>query len=186
MAKSAVKPADRAPALAGFRFANDHVAMHIAPPASRTNLRATEKGAKAFEKKLGLTLPRAPSGAVASGGKLAFWLGPDEWLLVDEKNANTSMVPKAASNEFSAVDISHRNVAFVIDGPGAANMLNAACPRDLSLKAFPVGTCSRTIFGKAEVVLYRKAKNTFRMECWRSFAPYVRDYLLEGARDAHI
>lgn len=84
----------------------------------------------------------------------------------------------------SATDVSHRNVAMTVSGEGAEATLNAGCPQDFSLSAFPVGACSRTLFGKAEVVIFRVAEDTFRVECWRSFADYVFGLLEEGARDA--
>ena len=55
--------------------------------------------------------------------------------------------------------------------PAAARALNAGCPLDLSLKAFPVGMATPTIFDKAETVLWRRAATTFHVEVWRSFAP---------------
>ncbi len=178
--------ADRQEVVAGFKFANSSVSIEATPAASRTNLRATPAGAKSFGKSVSLDLPTKMHETAAKAGRHALKLGPDEWLLIDTKNVSDSMVPRLANKNFSAVDISHRNCGFVISGAGAANTLNAACPRDLSLAAFPVGTCSRTLFGKAEVVLYRTAKETFRLECWRTFATYVRDYLVEAAKDAHI
>jgi sarcosine oxidase, subunit gamma len=41
--------------------------------------------------------------------------------------------------------------------------------------------CTRTIFAKAEIVLWRRAKDSFRVEVWRSFAPYVSDFLKEAS-----
>lgn len=183
MAKSAIKTT-RAPVNEGQRFANGVVSIHAAAPASRTNLRATSAGAKSYEAGLGFKLPRKPGETTSKGKTTALWLGPDEWLLIDEAKPDQSMVPRLPNKGFSAVDLSHRNTAFIVSGKGAENTLNAACPRDLSLTAFPKGTCSRTIFGKAEVVLHRTANDTFRLECWRSFAPYVWTYLLDGAKDA--
>ena len=84
----------------------------------------------------------------------------------------------------SAVGISHRNVAVSVTGPGAVNTVNAGCPHDLSLAAFPVGACSRTILGKAEIVLLRTAEDAFRVECWRSFSDYVLAFLEDAAKDA--
>ncbi|MFX8747406.1 sarcosine oxidase subunit gamma family protein, partial [Acinetobacter baumannii] len=55
----------------------------------------------------------------------------------------------------SLVDVSHRNTAIQIAGPAAADVLNAGCPLDLRLDAFPVGMCTRTLFAKAEIVLWR-------------------------------
>jgi sarcosine oxidase, subunit gamma len=84
----------------------------------------------------------------------------------------------------SATDISHRNTAVIVKGRGAEVAINGGCPQDLSLAVFPVGACSRTVLGKAEVVLLRTAEDTFRVECWRSFAPYVSGLLNEAAEDA--
>ena len=62
--------------------------------------------------------------------------------------------------------------------------LNAGCPLDLGLKAFPVGMATRTLFDKAEIVLWRRAQETFQVEVWRSFAPYLVAALTEAARGA--
>ncbi len=40
--------------------------------------------------------------------------------------------------------------------------------------------CTRTIFAKAEIVLWRTAPDAFRIEVWRSFAPYVLGLLDEA------
>ena len=181
-----LKTAERQPPLEHNRFANNAVTLEAAPPASRISFRATPKGATAFGKYIGLALPTKPGTTASKAGINALWIGPDEWFVFSEKSDGTSLMPRGSSKEYSAVDISHRNTAFIVSGPGASNTLNAACPRDLSLSAFPVKTASRTILGKAEVILYRTAKDTFRVECWRSFAPYVWTYLVDGAKDAHI
>ncbi len=188
MAKSATtkNPAIRRRSVESDRFANNVVSIEKAPPASRIVFQGTKAGVKSFEKALGFALPAKPGAVTKKAGKHALWIGPNEWLLIDDKSADTSMVPRLANKGFSAVDISHRNMAFIVSGPGAENTLNVACPRDLSTAAFPVNTCSRTVFGKAEIVLYRTAKDTFRIECWRSFGPYVWTCLCEGAKDAHV
>jgi sarcosine oxidase subunit gamma len=56
------------------------------------------------------------------------------------------------------------------------------CPLDLDTAAFPVDTAARTLFGKAEIVLWRTGDDTFHVEIWRSFAPYVVGLLTEFAR----
>jgi sarcosine oxidase subunit gamma len=83
----------------------------------------------------------------------------------------------------SATDVSHRNTAIIVSGPGAEATLSAGCPQDLSLEIFPVGACSRTLFGKVEVVLLRVAEDTFRVEVWRSFSDYAFGLLAEAASD---
>lgn len=188
MAKAAVKsaPIARDNAVAAKRFASDGVMVETAPPASRLALRATKRGATSFQKSLGVALPRTTGTSEAKNGVTAMCLGPDEWLVVDTKNSEATMVPKSESKEVSATDVSHRNVAFIVSGTHAAECLNAGCPRDLSLAAFPKGSAARTVIGKTEVVIHRPANDTFRVECWRSFAPYLFMFLKDAARDATL
>ena len=84
----------------------------------------------------------------------------------------------------SLVDVSHRQIGLIASGPAAARVLNAGCPLDLGLKAFPVGMATRTLFDKAEIVLWRRAAATFHLEVWRSFAPWLAASLFEAARGA--
>ena len=184
MAKAAT--ATRTNPVNGNKYANASVTVEAAGPAARISLRATARGATDYGKKIGLELPTKPGLSQSKAGLSALWIGPDEWLIIDEKNQIEKLVPGRENAQTSVTDISHRNVAFLISGEGAANTLNAAAPRDLSLAAFPVGGASRTIFGKAEVVLLRTGKTSFRLECWRSFAPYVWDLLVDSAQDAHV
>jgi sarcosine oxidase subunit gamma len=86
----------------------------------------------------------------------------------------------------SATDVSHRNTAILVSGPGSAAAINASCPQDLSLAVFPVGACSRTLLGKVEIVLLRTAADAFRVEVWRSFSDYAFGLLAEGAKDAAL
>ena len=82
----------------------------------------------------------------------------------------------------SLVDVSHRQVGLLVHGPQSVLLLESGCPLDLDLRAFPVGMCTRTMLAKAEVVLWRPAAEEFHLEVWRSFAPYVTQFLAEAAR----
>ncbi|MDQ6432459.1 sarcosine oxidase subunit gamma [Mesorhizobium sp. LHD-90] len=186
MAKAAAKVssggAARKSALAGREFHTGAVRLAVLPPAERISLRAPAGSVAALSKALGLDLPTKPKASASNGGRTALWLGPDEWLVIDQTGdplANCSEV----KDLHSAVGVSHRNVAFSVSGAGAEATLNAGCPQDLSLEAFPVGACSRTILGKVEIVLLRTGEDAFRVECWRSFSDYVHDFLVEAAAD---
>jgi heterotetrameric sarcosine oxidase gamma subunit len=43
--------------------------------------------------------------------------------------------------------------------------------------------CTRTIFAKAQIILWRTGAETFRIEIARSFAPYVWGCLEEARRE---
>lgn len=115
-------------------------------------------------------------------------LGPDEWLLIGPEAQSESIAREIegalAGAFFSLVDISHRNVAFQLSGAHAREILNGGCPLELDEAAFPGGSATRTVFGKAEIVLIRpQAAYAYRIECLRSFGPYVHGLLNELLRE---
>ncbi|WP_336069171.1 sarcosine oxidase subunit gamma [Nitratireductor rhodophyticola] len=173
----------RASALEG-RFLNDEgITLVRAEPATRLSLRAPKTAVKSLSKTLGLDLPQRPKTSSAKDGRAALWLGPDEWLVIDENEADLLGACAGIRAFHSAVDVSHRNTAVLVSGSRAEAVLNAGCPQDLSPDAFPVGACSRTVFGKAEIILWRTEGDAFRVECWRSFSDYVFMLLEAAARD---
>jgi sarcosine oxidase subunit gamma len=124
----------------------------------------------------------------AEGSRLSMRLGPDEWIL-KAPDADAELVEaevrEALGDRFhSLVDISHRHVGFEIAGREAANVLNTGCALDLHKRAFPIGMATRTLLGKAEVILARiDDRPGYRLECWRSYAEYVAAFLAESARE---
>lgn len=181
---SATPSAERRAALAGQTVSATGVALAVLPPAERISLRAPEASVAALSKALGVTLPTRPKTSASKAGRTALWLGPDEWLVIDEAGKDPLADCAKVTALHSAVGISHRNVAFSVTGPAAAAAINGGCPQDLSLEVFPVGAASRTILGKSEIVLLRSGPGAFRVECWRSFSDYVFTLLSEAASDA--
>lgn len=174
------KPARRAPLLA------TSPGVRPLPPAARSILRGGAKVRLAAEGALKLAVPAAACRAAAAGDSAALWLGPDEWLLISGEHAaeQTALELRAAlaGLPHSLVDVSHRQVALEVSGPDAPLLLAAGCPLDLDVPAFPVGMCTRTMLAKVEIVLWRTGPDVFRIEVWRSFAPYVSAFLSEAAR----
>jgi sarcosine oxidase subunit gamma len=155
-----------------------------AAPATRLSLRAGTEALGALSAALGLPLPAHPKGSSSSNGRHALWLGPDEWLVIDEGEADLMAAVAGSGVLHSATDVSHRNTAILVSGPEAAAAIASACPLDLSNAIFPVGAAARTVLAKIEVVLFRTGEEEYRVECWRSFAPYAFGLLAEGAEDA--
>ena len=157
-----------------------------APPATRFILRGAD-AVTAASAAFGVALPTTPTRAATNGERTAFWLGPDEWLLIAPE-AETAALQQTLETALAGVphalvNVSNRQTALLIEGTGAATALNAGTPLDLALSAFPVGMVARTIFEKAEIVLWRSGAESFRVEVWRSFAPYVRALLEAAASD---
>jgi sarcosine oxidase subunit gamma len=174
--------ATRIPVIAGARYAKGRASVIAAPPAARASLRARADAVPALSNALGLALPQRPKTSVEKGGLRALWLGPDEWFLTGPDGHDFTAAAAKAGVFHSCVDISHRNAALVVEGPGAVDAINAGCPQDLSLAVFPVGACSRSVMGKTEIILLRLAADRFHVEVWRSFAPYAFDFLEDAIK----
>ncbi len=156
-----------------------------AAPLSRFIFRGASDAAAACGTVFGVYVLHDVCRAATAGNRATLWLGPDEWLLLAPDGEAETIVQDIegalAAIPHSLVDVSHRQTALEISGSRAAQLINVACPLNLDDEAFPVGMCTRTIFGKAEVVLWRKEDKLFHMEVWRSFAPYVSGLLHEAS-----
>lgn len=178
--------ATRTTPLGGVHGGSASVRLTPAAPAERISLRVASGELSALSGALGVQLPERPKTSASTGDRRALWLGPDEFLVIDEGQGGLMAACAASGALHSAVDVSHRNTAILVEGPGAAAAINTGCPLDLSSRAFPVGACTRTIFGKVEIVLLRTGEEAFRVEVWRSFSEYAFGLLAEGAKDAAL
>jgi sarcosine oxidase subunit gamma len=160
------------------------VALTTSPPLSRFIFRGRPAAIAAAGPVFGVALPDTCR-AASAGLRSALWLGPDEWLLLaplDERaDIDNSFVTGLGEQAYSLVDVGERQIAFILAGSHATLLLNAGCPLDFD--TVPVGFCSRTMLGKAEIVLWRTGTDSFHIEVWRSFASYVSLLLTEAGRE---
>lgn len=164
----------------------DGLLVEEAAPVARFSFRGDAIAADTAGKAFGVALPKVPLTSNANDSAAALWLGPDEWLLIGGGEAATMfglMNGKEGYVPHALVDVSERNVALIVSGPKAARLINSQLFLDLDETVFPVGMATRTVFAKAEIVLWRTAPERFVIECWRSFLPYVAGLLVEAARE---
>jgi sarcosine oxidase subunit gamma len=190
--------------------AGERFALAEAPAAARIVFRGDEAARARCSAAFGADLPARLGTAGEGGGRAALWLGPDEWLLIAERADPGSLgatleaelretphslvevsdrqigliVRELRETPHSLVEVSDRQIGLIVRGASASRALSAGCPLDLRLTAFRIGMATRTIFDKVEIVLWRRAAETFRVEVWRSFAPYLVAALGEAARGA--
>jgi sarcosine oxidase subunit gamma len=172
--------------------------LKLLPPASRWILHGGPAARARVAPVWGVQLPETACRAAVAGTRAALWLGPDETLLLElgprERIGESAEAVAAAAvagaleqalagTSHALVEVSHRQFALEVSGEHAATMLNAGCPLDLDPAEFPVGMCTRTVFAKADVVLWRTRSDAFHLEVWRSFAGYVSGLLAEIARE---
>ena len=134
---------------------------------------------------LGLELPRLLRTASAAD-VTALGLGPDEWLLLtaaDRAESLAAALRQACGPAHHAVVVvSDRMAGIGIAGARAQDTLCAGCPIDLQPLAFPAEAVTRTLLGKAPIVLLRPTAEP-RYAIWvnGSFAPYVWRFLENAA-----
>lgn len=163
------------------------VRIERAGRAARFALRGGEAMAHAAGAALLLDLPTKVGRAVERAGLAALCLGPDEWLLLGplehEHDLRRSLIAALQSLPHSLVNISHRDVGFVLRGSTSADVINAGCALDLRMAIFPAGCATRTLLARAEIVLWRREPHLFCIETARSFAAYVQQFFTLAARD---
>jgi sarcosine oxidase subunit gamma len=158
------------------------------PECARWSLRLPPATAERLGELAGFQIALPINRCAARDERLCARLGPDEWLLcapVAGASGIESSIEAALSGEHhSLVDVGHRYAAFAVQGAQADVLLAAGCPLDLHPAAFAAGAATRTLMGKAEIVLWRLAEaQAYRLDCARSYAPYVAAFLREAARE---
>jgi sarcosine oxidase, subunit gamma len=130
----------------------------LAPPHARYSLQTRDPRG----------MPTTVLSAAPFGDGSALCLGPDEWLLI--------LPQGSAAPTFDGVhalcDVGHRNIGIDIEGPCALALIQTGCALDLA-RAFPPGKATRTLYEGVEIILWRIGDERFRVEVWRSFAPYL-------------
>ena len=161
--------------------------VRMLPPACRLSLRGGADVVSAAGAALDLPMSTTACRSARRDARAALWLGPDEQLLLapiaEAAEIQRDLSAALAGKRHSLVDISHRQVAFEVSGSQAHTALSVGCPLDLDPAAFPVGMCTRTVLGKADVVMWRVSAESFHIEVWRSFADYVVRFLGEAVRE---
>jgi len=156
------------------------------PPSARFILQGDRPARDAAARAFGLALPEEACRAHADGERAALWLGPDEHLLLapagDAGRLQSAMDAALQGLAHSLVDVSQRQAALSVSGTRAHDLIVSGCPLDLDPAFFPVGMCTRTLFAKAEVVLWRRGAEEYHLEVARSFAGYVLEWMREVNR----
>ena len=156
------------------------------PPAARFVFQGGRVARETAGRAFGVPLPVAACRASTIGERSALWLGPEEHLLIAPAEIGSRIQAEVstvlAGVAHSLVDVSDRQVAFAMTGSAARDVLASGCPLDLDPDAFPVDMCTRTLFGKAEIVLWRRSAEEYHLEVARSFSDYVLGWIREAHR----
>lgn len=141
---------------------------------------------------VGFDLPEAINHAADGAAGRAIRLGPDEFLLLPDAGRASELARSLGEalqdRHHAMVDVSARLVAVELIGSSVnpntvRDTLATACPLDLNPSTFGSGQATRTVFGKAEIILDCLGPDHFRILTNRSFADYVGRLLHEAGRE---
>ncbi|MDT7785603.1 MAG: sarcosine oxidase, subunit gamma, partial [Pseudonocardiales bacterium] len=146
------------------------------PFRTMVNLRVdlSSETAARVEKALGATLPKQCGKTSQSSSRTVFWLGPDEWLVLDdEPGVHAELVEALGGEPGSAVDVSANRTIVELSGPFARDVLEKGCPVDLHPREFGPGNAVSTTVGPVPVLLWQVEAETYRLFPRSSFADYL-------------
>ncbi|MEV6243411.1 sarcosine oxidase subunit gamma family protein [Lentzea sp. NPDC051838] len=150
------------------------------PFRTMVNLRV-DPSSERVEKALGVALPQQCGQTSVSGARTVFWLGPDEWLVLDdEPGIHAELVEALAGESGSAVDVSANRTIVELSGPFARDVLEKGCPVDLHPRAFGPGQAVQTTVGPVPVLLWQVGDETYRLFPRSSFADYLARWLIDA------
>lgn len=133
---------------------------------------------------LGTPLP-ASCGQVSAGpGRQVLWLGPDEFLVIGEDDADrltAQLIEALGESPGLVVDLSANRTTLELSGPSARAVLEKGCMVDLHPRAFGVGSVVMTQLGAVAVIVWQTdVTPTYRILPRASFAEYTARWLLDA------
>ena len=134
-----------------------------------------------LQKLLGCVLPDSPQ-EKASNEAVAYWLGPNDWLLVnpapDMDSIKSALQEAPNGATFVLTDVTDAYSIIDISGEDAVSRLAAGCSVDFHDSVFPTGRYVLTRLQHLSVIIHRLDDTPrFRILVDRSVAQFLRDWL---------
>lgn len=134
----------------------------------------------------GVDLPHEPGTWNHADRSRAYWLGPDEWLLVVEDDDGLDVERRlrdALDGRFSVADVTGAQVQLELSGSDAGKVLQKSSPYDFHPRKFPSGRCAQTVFAKATALIAAREDGAFDIVFRRSYADYLMQWLADAAAE---
>ncbi len=147
----------------------------------------TSRFMKAVESVPGLQLPASPN-TLSDGEHRVYGLGPDEWLILTEKQTLAGELEASLKGIPAAVnDISGGSIVLRVAGAVVPEVLARGCTLDLHPRVFMPGMCAQSGLAKANILMGLLARSeqqsVFEIVVRRSFSDYLVRWLDHTARE---
>lgn len=133
---------------------------------------------------LKVEIPTVANTVVDVGDIRVLWLGPDEWLVVADRDSAPlvqALEAALAGRHVAVNDLSAARIVLELSGPDARAVLEKGCRLDLHPRAFASGQCAGTIIAQTQVYLEQvDDRPTYRLYVRPSFAGHFEAWLRDA------
>ena len=162
------------------------------PYLNKVNLRINPKNHKYMSicgKILNTALPTKPNTYTKNQDIKIIWLGPDEWLISNEKHDDlfSKLINEISDLESSVTDVSENRTIIRISGEKIIKLLSKFLVLDIDSILIDEYSCAQTLFVKVPILLLRNNKNKqnpeFDIFVNRSHANYIYNLIVDGTNN---
>lgn len=138
---------------------------------------------QAVQRATGLVLPTEPNTFTRQENRIAFWQGPDQWLLLlaaAEEDAAEALLRDSHDGHFAVTAITSGQTIVSLAGPLAEEVIRKSSSYDLMRLTHD--RCAQTVLAKTQVLIWQAGQDEYRLVVRRSYADYLYKWLCEAAR----
>ena len=142
-------------------------------------------------KNLNMLLPIVANTSTSGETLTAFWLSPDEWMLISneviKEDSNTYEVEDNLINNISktnlgaVTDVSDQFVMINIRGSKVFDLLTTGCPFNFNEFKNKKGSVVQTILSNIDIIVHHKDVNELNLLVRRSFSEHLYSRLNDSA-----
>jgi len=140
---------------------------------------------------LGMALPTEPNTSVRVNGFVAYWLCPNEWLLIVangaqgqvEADLRQAVADKGGNQHIAVTDVSSGQTLVNLSGSGLAQLLQKSTVYDCHESNFPAGKVVQTTFAKTGTTMCKLEDGSVDLVIRRSFSDYFFLWLADASEE---
>ena len=138
---------------------------------------------------LGAVLPTKPNTYVQNEKVKIIWLGPDEWMIINDQENELFIKLKneLGDLEASVTDVSENRTIIRLSGKKIMTLLSKFLVLDLEKNLGTQSSCAQTIFVKVPILLVRNNDNNqipvIDIFTNRSHANYIYNLIVDGTKN---
>ena len=137
-------------------------------------------------KLINVLLPVQPNTYVTNDNVKVIWLGPNEWLITNNKNLYKNLKNEIGDIQASVTDVSENRTVIRISGDQIFKLLSKFLVLDLEKNLSDESSCAQTLFVKVPVLLVRNnnEKQIPEIDIFtnRSHAKYIYNLIVDGSQ----